>query len=95
MDIVKRYLINEGKASAGINKVVKMWHVQQMKLSKKFEVQIKNVISKTDDLEGLESYRDMELNNLQDIDDQLAYAVGELLDQRIDQLWQENITSDR
>ncbi len=95
MDTVKRYLINEGKAGAGIKKVVQMWHKEQLKLAKKFEAEIKKVVSKTDDLEGLEDYRDTELNNLQDIDDELAYAVGEVIDQRIDQLWQENIAMDR
>jgi hypothetical protein len=95
MDTVRRYLINEGKAGAGIKKVVQMWHKEQLKLAKKFEAEIKKVVSKTDDLEGLEDYRDTELNNLQDIDDELAYAVGEVIDQRIDQLWQENIAMDR
>lgn len=95
MDTVKRYLINEAKAGAGIKKVVNMWHKEQLKLAKKFETEIKKVIAKTDDLEGLENYRDYDLNNLQDIDDQLAYAVGEVVDARIDQLWAEMIAADK
>jgi hypothetical protein len=95
MDTVKRYLINEGKAGAGIKKVVQMWNKEKLKLAKKFETEIKKVVSKTDDLEGLEDFRDTEINRIANLDDELAYGIRVVVDDRIDQLWQENIAMDR
>ena len=95
MDTVKRYLINEAKVGAGIKKVINMWHKEQLKLAKKFEAEIKKIINKTDDLPGLEDFRDTEINRIADLDDQLAYAVADVVDRRIDQLWQEDIAADR
>ena len=95
MKTVNKYLINESAIKGGINKVVNVWHKEQMKLAKKFEVQIKKVIEKTDDLEGLENFRDMELNRIADLDDQLAYAIGDVVDKRIDELWAEMMVDDK
>lgn len=95
METVNKYLINEGKVDTAIGKIVKMWHNEQIKLAKKFEVQIKKAVDSIDDLEGLENFRDMGLNRIADLDDQLAYAVGDVVDKRIDALWQEDMATQK
>lgn len=92
-DTVKKYLLNEGKVGTGIIKVVAIWQKEQLKLSKKFAVQIKKVISTMDNLEELEDFRDMGLNNLA-ITPELEYALRDVIDERIDQLWQEDWKKD-
>jgi len=89
METVRKYLINEASIKGIINKVVNNWHKEQIKMAKKFEPAIKKAVASIDDIEGLENYRDNDLRNLTDINPELAYAVGDVVDQRIDQLMQE------
>ena len=86
METVNKYLINEGKASSTIKKVVSMWQSDQLKLSKKFESAFKKALARIDDIEGLENFRDMEINNMA-ISPELDYALRDALDERIDKLW--------
>lgn len=95
MKTVNKYLINEGSVDSSISKVVSMWNKEQLKLAKKFEVQIKKVVDKTDDVEGLEDFRDMGLNRISELSPDLAYAVGDVVDRRIDKLWAEMVAADK
>ena len=88
MDTVGRYLINEGKTSTSINKAVKGYQQAEMKLAQKFSKEIQKVIGGIYDMEGLESYRDNELQNLP-VSDELRYALGDAIEVQIEKMWQE------
>jgi len=86
-------MISEAKLG-GIKKVIKSWQQAQLKVAKQFEKQIKAAVEKENDLEALENFRDMELNNMA-ITDELAYAIRDVVDRRIDDLWAEMIASEK
>jgi len=94
METVKKYLLNESKASKALGSVIKQWNSEQMKLAKKFEMTLKTAVAKIDDVEGLEDFRDMELNRLP-ITDELKYAIADVVEKRIDDLWEEMVASEK
>jgi hypothetical protein len=91
MNKIDKYLINEGKLSSVIEKEISNWEKDISKLNKKFELKIAKIVNKTDDVEELENIRDQIAlkSSMEYIDPSMAENIGDLVDDRIEQLYKE------
>lgn len=90
METVNKYLINEGSVSKSIGSLVKAFQAEHSKRLVKFEKLANAKISKIDDLEGLENFRDMDMNRM-DLYDDVAGILSNVVENRIEQIWQEDM----
>jgi hypothetical protein len=90
METVNKYLINEGATSKSIGSLVKAFQAEHSKRLAKFEKLANAKISKIDDLEGLENFRDMDMNRM-DLYDDVAGILSNVIEDRIEQIWQEDM----
>lgn len=90
METVNKYLINEGKTSKVISNAVKKYQQEEMKLAQKFSKEIQKVVGGIYDMEGLENFRDSDLNNLP-VSDELKYALADIIEQQIEKMWTEDM----
>lgn len=90
METVNKYLINEGAVSKSIGSLVKAFQAEHSKRLTKFEKLASAKISKIMDLEGLENFRDMEINRM-DLYDDVAGILSNAVEDRIEQIWNEDM----
>jgi len=90
METVNKYLVNEGKTSSLIKKTVKKYQDAEIKIAQKFSKEIQKVVGDIYDIEGLESFRDSDLNNLP-VSDELKYALADIIEQQIEKMWTEDM----